>query len=171
MLRYGALPVEFRQVALQQVSATLGKDSLHAGLIAGVVGLVLVAVYMLLYYRGLGLVVVLGLAVWAGLMYSIVCYLSANQGLALTLSGITGIIVSVGTTVDSYVVYFERLKDEVRSRQDRAQLHRAGVPARLPHHPHRRRVVVHRRRRCCGGSPSDRCAASRSSSACPSCST
>lgn len=115
VLRYGALPVEFRQVALQQVSATLGQDSLHAGLVAGVVGLALVAAYMLLYYRGLGLVVILGLSVWGGLMYAIVCYLSATQGLALTLAGITGIIVSVGTTVDSYVVFFERLKDEVRS--------------------------------------------------------
>jgi preprotein translocase subunit SecD len=115
VLRYGSLPVEFEQVALQQVSATLGTDSLRAGLIAGAVGIAAVALYMLLYYRGLGLVVVAGLTVWGGLMYSIVCWLSANQGLALTLSGIIGIVVSVGTTVDSYVVYFERLKDEVRS--------------------------------------------------------
>ncbi len=115
VLRYGALPVEFRTETVQQVSATLGKDSLNAGLLAGVIGIVAVGLYMLLYYRGLGLVVILGLTVWAGLMYSIVCYLSQNSGLALSLSGITGIIVSVGTTVDSYVVFFERLKDEVRT--------------------------------------------------------
>jgi preprotein translocase subunit SecD len=115
VLRYGSLPVEFDQVALQQVSATLGTDSLHAGLLAGAVGIALVALYMLLYYRGLGLVVIGGLMVWGGFMYGLVCWLSANQGLALTLSGIIGIVVSVGTTVDSYVVYFERMKDEVRS--------------------------------------------------------
>lgn len=115
VLRYGSLPVEFEQVALQQVSATLGNDSLRAGLIAGFVGLGLVALYMLIYYRGLGLVVVAGLTVWGGLMYGIITWLSASQSLALTLAGIIGIIVSVGTTVDSYVVYFERLKDEVRS--------------------------------------------------------
>jgi preprotein translocase subunit SecD len=115
VLRYGSLPVEFDQVALQQVSATLGTDSLHAGLLAGAIGVALVAVYMLLYYRGLGLVVIGGLAVWGGFMYGLVCWLSANQGLALTLSGIIGIVVSVGTTVDSYVVYFERMKDEVRA--------------------------------------------------------
>lgn len=115
VLRYGSLPVEFEQVALQQVSATLGNDSLRAGLIAGFIGLGLVAIYMLIYYRGLGLVVVAGLTVWGGLMYGIITWLSASQSLALTLAGIIGIIVSVGTTVDSYVVYFERLKDEVRS--------------------------------------------------------
>src|SRR6478609_328893 len=115
VLRYGSLPVEFDQVALQQVSATLGTDSLHAGLLAGAVGIALVALYMLLYYRGLGLVVVGGLAVWGGFMYGRVCWLSANQGLALTLSGIIGIVVSVGPTVDSYVVYFERMRDEVRA--------------------------------------------------------
>ena len=115
VLRYGSLPVEFDQVALQQVSATLGTDSLHAGLLAGAVGIALVALYMLLYYRGLGLVVIGGLMVWGGFMYGLVCWLSANQGLALTLSGIIGIVVSVGTTVDSYVVYFERMKDEVRA--------------------------------------------------------
>jgi preprotein translocase subunit SecD len=113
-LKYGALPVEFEQAALQQVSATLGTDSLRAGLIAGAIGIGLVALYMLLYYKGLGLVVVAGLTVWGGFMYALIVWLSANQGLALTLSGMIGIVVSVGTTVDSYVVYFERLKDEVR---------------------------------------------------------
>ena len=115
VLRYGSLPVEFEQAALQQVSATLGSDSLRAGLLAGFVGIALVGLYMLLYYKGLGLVVIAGLTVWGGLMYGLICWLSASQGLALTLAGIIGIVVSVGTTVDSYVVYFERLKDEIRA--------------------------------------------------------
>ncbi|MCU1354857.1 MAG: Protein translocase subunit SecD [Acidimicrobiales bacterium] len=130
VLRYGSLPVEFNTVALQQVSATLGKDSLHAGLIAGFIGIAAVALYMLLYYRGLGLVVITGLGVWGGLMYGIVCWLGQTQGLALTLSGITGIIVSVGTTVDSYVVFFERLRDEVRAgRSVRASTERGFASA------------------------------------------
>ena len=115
VLRYGALPVEFERSAEQQVSPTLGRASLDAGLLAGLIGLAAVAIYMLIYYRGLGLVVILGLGVWSALMYSVICFLSARSGLALSLAGVTGIIVSVGTTVDSYVVYFERLKDEVKS--------------------------------------------------------
>ena len=108
-------PVEFERSAEQQVSPTLGRASLEAGLLAGLIGLAAVAIYMLIYYRGLGLVVILGLGVWSALMYSVICFLSARSGLALSLAGVTGIIVSVGTTVDSYVVYFERLKDEVKS--------------------------------------------------------
>ena len=114
VLRYGSLPVEFEQAALRQVSATLGSDSLRAGLIAGVIGIAALCLYMVLYYRGFGLVVVISLLVWMALMYGVVCVLSEAQGLALTLAGITGIIVSVGTTVDTYVVVFERIKDEVR---------------------------------------------------------
>jgi preprotein translocase subunit SecD len=115
VLRYGALPVELEPETVQTVSASLGKDSLRAGIIAGLVGLGLVLVYMLLYYRALGLVVILGLCVWAGLMWSIISLLGSTSGLALSLAGAVGIIISVGVTVDSYVVYFERLKDEVRA--------------------------------------------------------
>lgn len=115
VLRYGALPVTLRQETVQTVSASLGKDSLRAGVGAGLVGLALVLLYMLLYYRALGVVVLLGLAVSGMLMYSIVAFLGETSGLALSLAGATGIIVSVGVTVDSYVVYFERLKDEIRS--------------------------------------------------------
>ena len=115
VLRFGALPVELVPQTVQTVSATLGKDSLHAGLIAGSIGVALVAIYMLLYYRALGVVVILGLAVWSALLFSIISYLGHSRGLALSLAGVTGIIVSVGVTVDSYVVYFERLKDEIRS--------------------------------------------------------
>jgi len=115
VLRYGALPVELEPQTVQTVSATLGKDSLHAGLVAGFVGIALVAVYMILYYRALGIVVILGMGVWSALNFSVITYLSKRSGLALSLAGVTGIIVSVGVTVDSYVVFFERLKDEIRS--------------------------------------------------------
>jgi preprotein translocase subunit SecD len=115
VLRYGSLPVQLQPQTVQTVSASLGKDSLHAGIVAGIVGLALVALYMVLYYRALGLVVWLGLAVSGALMYSIVTLLGQTSGLALSLAGTTGIIVSVGVTVDSYVVFFERLKDEIRS--------------------------------------------------------
>ncbi len=115
VLRYGSLPVELERQSVQTVSASLGDDSLRAGIIAGLVGLSLVALYMLLYYRALGLVVIFGLTVWGALLYTIISFLGETQGLALTLSGVTGIIVSIGVTVDSYVVYFERLKDEVKS--------------------------------------------------------
>jgi preprotein translocase subunit SecD len=115
VLRYGSLPVQLVPQTVETVSATLGKDSLSAGIIAGAVGLALVAFYMVLYYRALGFVVWLGLAVTGALMYSIITWLGKSNGLALSLAGATGIIVSVGVTVDSYVVYFERLKDEIRS--------------------------------------------------------
>ena len=115
VLRYGSLPVQLERQTVQTVSASLGKDSLRAGLGAGAVGLSLVILYMLLYYRALGLVVLLGLAVTGALMYSLVSLLGSTSGLSLTLAGATGIIVSVGVTVDSYVVFFERLKDEIRA--------------------------------------------------------
>ncbi|MGH9189649.1 MAG: protein translocase subunit SecD, partial [Acidimicrobiales bacterium] len=115
VLRYGSLPVQLDRQTVQTVSASLGKDSLHAGILAGLVGLLLVALYMLLYYRALGLVVWLGLVLSGGVLYSIVSFLGTTTGLSLTLAGATGIIVSVGVTVDSYVVYFERLKDEIRA--------------------------------------------------------
>jgi preprotein translocase subunit SecD len=99
---------------VQTVSATLGDDSLQAGLAAGLLGLALVCLYMILYYRALGLVVVMGLSVWSALNFSIISWLGETQGLALSLAGVTGIVISVGVTVDSYVVYFERLKDELR---------------------------------------------------------
>ncbi|MFP5376384.1 MAG: protein translocase subunit SecD [Acidimicrobiia bacterium] len=115
VLRYGALPVELEPETVQTVSASLGKDSLTAGIAAGLVGLALVLVYMILYYRALGVVVILGLGLWAALMWSIISFLGETSGLALSLAGAVGIIISVGVTVDSYVVYFERLKDEVRA--------------------------------------------------------
>ncbi len=115
VLRYGSLPVELERQSVQTVSASLGEDSLHAGIIAGVVGLILVALYMLLYYRALGLVMIVGVGISGALLYSIVSWMGETRGLALTLAGVTGIIVSIGVTVDSYVVFFERLKDEVKA--------------------------------------------------------
>jgi preprotein translocase subunit SecD len=115
VLRYGALPVELERQTVETVSASLGEDSLRAGVIAGFAGLAIVALYMILYYRALGIVVVVGFAVWAALMYTVVSWLGETQGLALTLAGVTGMIMSIGVTVDSYVVFFERLKDEVRA--------------------------------------------------------
>jgi len=117
VLRYGSLPVQFdkHKQTIESVSPTLGRDQLTAGIVSGLIGLALVALYMLLYYRLLGLVVVLGLVLTGMLFFTVISYLSSSQGLTLTLAGVTGIIVSVGVTVDSYVVYFERLKDEVRS--------------------------------------------------------
>lgn len=114
-LKYGSLPVRFVPQTVQTISATIGKDSLRAGLLAGIGGIVVVMVYMLAYYRALGLVVLVGLGVGGSILYSILAELSQTSNLTLTLAGVTGIIVSVGITVDSYVVYFERLKDEVRA--------------------------------------------------------
>jgi preprotein translocase subunit SecD len=115
VLKFGSLPVALKTETIQNVSPSLGKDQLHAGIAAGVVGLLLVAFYMLLYYRILGAVVIGGLLLSAVAIYSLVAFLGQSIGLTLTLAGVTGLIVSVGVTVDSYVVYFERLKDEVRT--------------------------------------------------------
>jgi preprotein translocase subunit SecD len=113
ILRYGSLPVAFEQASVQSVSATLGSDSLRAGLLAGIGGLLLVAAAMILYYRALGFVNVIGLTVFGSLMLVIYSLLGAWQGVTLTLAGVAGVIVSVGITSDSYIVYFERIKEEV----------------------------------------------------------
>ena len=115
VLRSGSLPVRMETQSVQNVSPTLGKDSLRAALVAGLVGIALVLLLLVLYYRHLGLVVAAGLLVSGSILYSIISLLSRTQGLALSLAGVAGIIVSVGVTVDSYVVFFERLKDEVRA--------------------------------------------------------
>ena len=115
VLRYGSLPVQLAPQTVQTISPSLGKDSLRAGVITGLIGLTLVALYMVFYYRALGLIVLAGLSVSSGLMWTILAFLSHSRGLALSLSGAVGIIVSVGITVDSYVVYFERLRDEIRA--------------------------------------------------------
>jgi preprotein translocase subunit SecD len=113
VLRYGALPVSFVESTSQEISATLGSDSLSAGLLAGIGGLALVALAMILYYRFLGLVNVIGLTVFGSTVYVAFGVLGATSGVTLTLAGVAGIIVSVGITSDSYIVYFERIKEEV----------------------------------------------------------
>jgi preprotein translocase subunit SecD len=115
VLRYGSLPVAFSQPTVESISATLGSDSLRAGLFAGVGGLVLVAVALLLYYRALGLIAVIGLSVFGSIVLVVFSLLGAAQGVSLTLAGVAGIIVSIGITADSYVVYYERIKEEVRA--------------------------------------------------------
>ncbi len=115
ILKYGGVPVQLEPQAAQTVSATLGKDSLRAGLIAGFVGVVLVLILMILYYRSLAILVVLGLILTGCLLWTTISILSTTSGLSLTLAGVTGIIVSIGVTVDSYVVFLERLKDDVRA--------------------------------------------------------
>lgn len=115
-LKYGSLPVQMVQQTSEAVSPSLGKASLHAGLLAGLLGLLLVMGYTIFYYRALGIVVVAGLVTTAAFLYGLISFLSVSSyGLTLDLSGVTGLIVSVGITVDSYIVYFERLKDEVRA--------------------------------------------------------
>jgi preprotein translocase subunit SecD len=115
LLKYGALPVELKAEAVQTVSPTLGQDSLRAAVIAGFVGVALVLALMILYYRRLAVVVIVGVAASGALIWTVVSIWGETRGLALTLAGIAGLIVSVGITVDSYVVYFERLKDDVRA--------------------------------------------------------
>jgi preprotein translocase subunit SecD len=113
VLRYGSLPVELEAQQTQSVSATLGKDALEAGVLAGLIGLGLVTLYMLIYYRLLGMVAMLSLSVSAALLWTMIAYLGESRGLALTLAGVTGIIVSIGVAVDSNVVFYEHLKEEV----------------------------------------------------------
>ena len=115
ILEFGAVPVKFSVATVQTVSPTLGKDSLRAAIISGLVGVLLVMLFFFFYYRLLTIVVVSGLAISASLLWSVISYLSKTNGLALTLSGVAGIVVSIGVTVDSYVVFFERLKDELVS--------------------------------------------------------
>lgn len=114
VLKYGALPVTLEVVDVTSVSATVGGDQLRAGIIAGLIGLALVSLYLLLYYRLLGLVAVLSLAVAGAILYLTVVIFSKTIGLTLTLAGVAGAIVAVGITADSFIVYFERMRDELR---------------------------------------------------------
>ena len=117
VLKYGALPVNLTVAEVTSVSPTLGADQLKAGLIAGAIGLALVFLYLLIYYRALGLVAIASLFVAGLITYDILVILSRTVGLALTLAGIAGAIVSIGVTADSFIVYFERIRDDVRERK------------------------------------------------------
>ena len=114
VLKYGALPLAFDRGEVQQISPTLGADQLRAGLLAGFIGLILVVLFSLLYYRGLGLVTIGSLAVAGALAMLMFLVLGKAIGFTLTLAGIAGAIVAIGITADSCVVFFERLRDEVR---------------------------------------------------------
>ncbi len=114
VLQTGALPVELDQSEVQTVSATLGRESLRQGIVAGVVGLILLCLYLAFYYRLLGIVTWFGMAIWGLFSLTLVALMGQAVGYSLTLAGVAGVIVSLGIAADSYIVFYERLKDEVR---------------------------------------------------------
>jgi len=131
VLKYGSLPLSFKNLNTSSVSPSLGSDQLSAGLFAALVGLLLVVIYSFIYYRGLGVVSVSSLAIAALLTYMSVILLSKYEGFTLSLAGIAGLIVAIGITADSFIVFFERLRDEVREgRSLRAAVERGWVRAR-----------------------------------------
>jgi preprotein translocase subunit SecD len=115
VLNRGAFPVEVEAQEARTVSASAGGDSLRAAIIAGLLGLALVLAFLVAYYRWLALVIVGGITVWAGMVFAMASFVSGWTNYALSLAGVTGIIVAIGVTVDSYVVFFERIKDELRN--------------------------------------------------------
>ena len=130
-LKYGALPLSFTQATAQSISTELGAEQLKAGLIAGAIGVALVFVYALFYYRLLGLVMIASLLLSAVVVYACLVLLGRQIGFTLSLAGIAGFIVAIGITADSFVVFFERLKDEIREgRTLRSAVPRAWVRAR-----------------------------------------
>ena len=114
VLKYGALPVGLEVDEVQQISPTLGNDQLRAGLIAGGFGLLLVIIYLLLYYRALGIIAVISLIAAALMTFFVFVILGRQIGFTLTLSGVAGAIVAIGITADSFIIYFERIRDEIR---------------------------------------------------------
>lgn len=131
ILKYGSLPLAFDQSEAQTVSPTLGVASLEAGLIAGAIGLALVAIYCLLYYRVLGLLTILSLVLSGGIVFAVLVLLGRWIGFTLDLAGVAGFIVAIGITADSFIVFFERLKDEVREgRTFRSAVPRSWIRAR-----------------------------------------
>ncbi|MFC9685756.1 protein translocase subunit SecD [Streptomyces sp. NPDC056948] len=131
MLSYGALPLTFKVDSMTTVTAALGGDQLQAGLIAGAIGLALVVIYLLAYYRGLSFIAVLSLLVSAALTYTLMALLGPAIGFALNLPAVCGAIVAIGITADSFIVYFERVRDEIREgRSLRPAVERAWPRAR-----------------------------------------
>ncbi len=114
VLKFGSLPITLDVGQITSITPTVGTDYLHAGLLAGAIGLALVALYLLLYYRALGLVAVASLVIAALITYDLLVILGRQVGLTLTLAGVAGAIVAIGITADSFIVYFERIRDEVR---------------------------------------------------------
>jgi preprotein translocase subunit SecD len=113
-LKYGALPIGFEVQSQENISATLGDESLRSGLLAGLIGLIIVVAYMTFQYRGLATIVLGSLIVAAILVYVAIVFLSWRQGYRLSLAGVAGLIVAIGITADSFIVYFERIRDELR---------------------------------------------------------
>jgi preprotein translocase subunit SecD len=131
VLKYGSLPLSFESSEAETVSATLGLTSLRAGLIAGAIGLVLVLVYSLLYYRALGVLTALSLTASGAMVFAILVLLGRYINYTLDLAGIAGLIIGIGTTADSFVVFFERIKDEIREgRSFRSAVPRGWARAR-----------------------------------------
>ncbi|MCK8436780.1 protein translocase subunit SecD [Streptomyces sp. D2-8] len=131
MLSYGALPLTFKVDSMTTVTAALGGDQLQAGLIAGAIGLALVVIYLLAYYRGLSFIAILSLLVSAALTYTLMSLLGPAIGFALNLPAVCGAIVAIGITADSFIVYFERVRDEIREgRTLRPAVERAWPRAR-----------------------------------------
>jgi preprotein translocase subunit SecD len=131
MLSYGALPLSFQEQSVTTVTAALGGEQLHAGLLAGAIGLALVVIYLVVYYRGLSLVAMASLVVSAILTYVIMSLLGPAIGFALNLPAVCGAIVAIGITADSFIVYFERIRDEIREgRSLRPAVERAWPRAR-----------------------------------------
>ena len=114
-LNAGALPVELTRQSVRTVSPTLGEESLQQGILAGLGGLILLFLYLLFYYRLLGVVAWFGMTIWAVLAVALISIAGDQFGYALSLAGVAGLVISLGVTADSYIVFFERLKDEVRS--------------------------------------------------------
>ena len=114
VLKFGALPVTLEAVDVTSVSPTVGADQLRAGIIAGLLGLALVVVFLIIYYRVLGLVAAASLVIAAGISYLVFVVMSKSVGLSLSLAGVAGAIVAIGITADSFIVYFERIRDEIR---------------------------------------------------------
>ncbi|MDH6432863.1 UNVERIFIED_CONTAM: preprotein translocase subunit SecD [Streptomyces canus] len=131
MLSYGALPLSFQEQSVTTVTAALGGDQLHAGLLAGAIGLLLVVIYLVAYYRGLSLVAMASLLVSGILTYVLMALLGPAIGFALNLPAVCGAIVAIGITADSFIVYFERIRDEIREgRSLRPAVERAWPRAR-----------------------------------------
>ncbi|WP_282685695.1 MULTISPECIES: protein translocase subunit SecD [unclassified Streptomyces] len=131
ILSYGALPLTFKEVSVTTVTAALGSEQLQAGLIAGAIGLALVIIYLVVYYRGLAFIALLSLLVSGILTYTIMSLLGPAIGFALNLPAVCGAIVAIGITADSFIVYFERVRDEIREgRTLRPAIERAWPRAR-----------------------------------------
>lgn len=131
-LKYGALPIGFEVQSQENISATLGSESLRSGLLAGLIGLIFVIIYMAFQYRGLATVVLGSLVVAALLVYLAIAFLSWRQGYRLSLAGVAGLIVAIGITADSFIVYFERIRDELRDGRNLESAVEAGWKRALP---------------------------------------